>query len=430
MMKTPSSRIMTRFSRGDASPTESRNVVRWLLLSGEMTATEEGAESKHSRYDGVLQRALGRANTTQVRLEDELPRAESLLAHIDEMPNAALADALAELGALAIFATPSCSRLLTERVARTVTSDPKRAALLANLATEAAARIPEARCSVHLAADVRATAWAHRANALRVGTNLSAAEEALSRAAELRAAGTGDPLVAALVLSFEGLIRVDQRRFEEGLLCYRRARRAARRVGDRHLAGRILIDEANVFANQGRDEEAIRLRERALAEIDVEAEPRLALVLRHNLVSYLDGAGRHDEAWQGLEAARTLAHEVGDSLDRVRLQWLEARIACHRGDLAHAEQQFVAARDVFAGAELWYDAALISLELAEVYLSQGETAKVKHLAAVLVPVFAARDVHREAQAALRVFCKAAEAETVGLALIESVRRDVEGASKR
>lgn len=429
-MKTPLSRVMSRFAHGDASHGESRDVVRWLLLSGEMTAAEETAVPDRASYEGVFERALDRTHHRRDALEDEVRQAEALLARVDAMSTSEIANALPGLGGNAVFATPSCSRLLTERVARTVTSDPKRAAHLAGLATEASSRIPEERCSADLAADFQASAWAHRANALRVGTDLSAAEEALARAVQRQTAGTGDPLVAALVLSFEGLIRVDQRRFKKGIRCYRRARRCARRVGEQHLAGRILIDEANAFANQGREADAIRLRERALAEIDIEAEPRLALVVRHNLVSYLDGAGRFDEAWQGLEAARSLADQVGDSLDRVRLQWLEARIASHRGELDHAEQQFVAARDSFAAAELWYDVALISLELAEVYLSRGETAKVKHLAATLVPVFAARDVHREAQAALRVFCKAAEAETVGRSLIDSVRRDLEGASTR
>ncbi|MBV8201172.1 MAG: hypothetical protein JOZ15_11170, partial [Acidobacteria bacterium] len=67
-----------------------------------------------------------------------------------------------------------------------------------------------------------------------------------------------------------------------------------------------------------------------------------------------------------------------------------------------------------------YDAALATLELAEVYAGVGHTAAVKELAQASVPVFHDQGVHREAQHALDLFQRAAEEERVSAELVRGV----------
>jgi hypothetical protein len=67
---------------------------------------------------------------------------------------------------------------------------------------------------------------------------------------------------------------------------------------------------------------------------------------------------------------------------------------------------------------IWYDAALVTLELAVVFLREGTTAMVKTLAAHMKPIFQSQGVHREAMAALTLFRKAAEQEKATLDLAE------------
>lgn len=64
-----------------------------------------------------------------------------------------------------------------------------------------------------------------------------------------------------------------------------------------------------------------------------------------------------------------------------------------------------------------YDMALVSLDLAVIYLEQGHTQKVKELAREMRPIFYREQVHREALAALKLFCESAaqETATAGLA---------------
>jgi hypothetical protein len=74
----------------------------------------------------------------------------------------------------------------------------------------------------------------------------------------------------------------------------------------------------------------------------------------------------------------------------------------------------------FARLKNPYDAALATLELAEVQAALGHTAEVKALARRSAPVFRDQGVHREAQRALALFCRAAEEERVTAGLLRSL----------
>ncbi len=65
-----------------------------------------------------------------------------------------------------------------------------------------------------------------------------------------------------------------------------------------------------------------------------------------------------------------------------------------------------------------YDAAMISLDLAILYLMEGRVADVQRLAEEMLPIFQAQDVNREALAALRLFQEAARRQEL---TIEKVR---------
>ena len=104
-------------------------------------------------------------------------------------------------------------------------------------------------------------------------------------------------------------------------------------------------------------------------------------------------------------------------MDLARVLWVEAMLADALGKPGEARKRFEQARSTFNKPELSYDHALVSLELSTVLLKQGETARVRTLADEMLRIFQGQQVHREALAAIRVFCAAAarEAATVGLA---------------
>ena len=119
---------------------------------------------------------------------------------------------------------------------------------------------------------------------------------------------------------------------------------------------------------------------------------------------------------------RELAVQLGNELDTIRLRWLDGRIAAALGLREKAMTTLSGVREDFGTRRIAYDAALASLELAALFLEEGRSREVRSLARQILWIFQAQGVHREALAALRLFCEAAERET---ATLEMVRRMVD-----
>ncbi len=104
----------------------------------------------------------------------------------------------------------------------------------------------------------------------------------------------------------------------------------------------------------------------------------------------------------------------------IKLRWLEANIARAANDNVLADSALIEARDAFLARELPYEAAVVALELASLYLEQGRTADVKRLVAEMIPIFNALEVQPEALAALILFRQAVKREAVTVALVREV----------
>ena len=120
-----------------------------------------------------------------------------------------------------------------------------------------------------------------------------------------------------------------------------------------------------------------------------------------------------------------LYQDFGEPSHLARLSWLEGRITRDLDRLDEAEAALKEARDFFVGHEIGLDAARVLLDLATVYDRRGDGAELKRLAAEMVPIFASRDVHPEALAALALFQKAAAAEQVDRALLDRIARELQ-----
>jgi transcriptional regulator with XRE-family HTH domain len=261
-------------------------------------------------------------------------------------------------------------------------------------------------------------AAAHLGNARRVRSDLPGAEEAFARAAELWQAGApGDPglLSEAQVLSLEASLRIDQCRLAEAAALLDRALTA----DPGELRTNLLIKRARLLEWSGEYEAALATLRQIVAD---RLDPRQQLMLQFNPAWNLCHLGQYDQAEKLLPEIRAMTAQLDNQLDSLRLRWLEGRIAA---GLGRAEEALVAlsqVRNRFVDLGIAYDAALASLELAVLYLEQERTREVKLLARQMAPIFQAQGVHREALAALRLFCEAAEKEA---ATIQLARRVVE-----
>ncbi|HVR98969.1 MAG TPA: hypothetical protein VMW27_20280 [Thermoanaerobaculia bacterium] len=268
--------------------------------------------------------------------------------------------------------------------------------------------------------DLRARAWSYRANARRIRADLQGAEEGFRQALLHLQQGTGDPLERALLLDLQASLRRAQRQFPEAVCLLRRAVQSFEELGERHRAGRSLVNLATVHEQAGTPERAIALLYAAIRKIDSDQEPRLVLCARHNLITNLADAGRFLEARTLFHSNQPLYRQFPDASTQNRRKWVQGKIARGIGRRQEAEECFLAARDGFLAEQVAYDAALVSLELATLYAERGRAAEVKRLAQELAPIFWARHIPRETLAALSCFLQAAESDRVDAALLSRV----------
>jgi hypothetical protein len=131
-------------------------------------------------------------------------------------------------------------------------------------------------------------------------------------------------------------------------------------------------------------------------------------------------SGRFPEAQAAYRAARPLYRSFPDAWTQNRRKWVKGRITRGLGQLRQAEALFLAAREGFLAEGIPYDTALVSLEIALLYVEQGRTAELKQLAVEMVPIFSSRHIHREALAALSFLQQALAGEAVATEVVARV----------
>ena len=274
---------------------------------------------------------------------------------------------------------------------------------------------------------LRAYAYAHLGNARRVVGELRSAEGAFSTSDEWwkAAESMGDVLdYEAKILALKASLRRTQGRFSESLELLERALSAN---GAEVLRPEILANRAFTLGEAGDLEGAVRSFREAIAATDRATAPRKFYLLHHNLLDTLSKAGQHEEAHALLAETATFSEETGDELDRVRFQWIEARVLSGVGDRSAAVDQLGRVRRAFLERGLVFDAALAGLELAAILLMNQEHDAVVVITEDLLLVFSNEGVPRETLATLSVFCHAAQAKIATVDLAVAAREAIERA---
>ncbi|HXO19760.1 MAG TPA: helix-turn-helix domain-containing protein [Thermoanaerobaculia bacterium] len=369
----------------------------------ELTAQAGSAVPGFLRFKltGLAARALAEAARRQARAD---------WAHLQRHNPARQRFLLQQLPALPTWAL---CELCCEESERAAADDAKQALALAELALFVAGLLAGEES---WRSRLQGYAGAFVGNARRVGSDLKGAERAFLHCAKLwRPANPGDPddLDDSRVLDLEASLRRAQRQLPRALALLDRALAICRGGA---AVGRILVNKAKTLEELGEYEAALLALGKAEPFIDKKQEPLLYFALRSNVIVNLCHLGRCTEAEPLLGEVRDLSGKMANRLGAVRLRWLEGRIAAGLGRVQEAIQAFLQVRGEFASHRMAYDAALVSLELAEVYAAEHRTGDVKTLARQMAPIFQAQDVHREALAAIALFRRAAEEERVTVEL--------------
>jgi tetratricopeptide (TPR) repeat protein len=309
-----------------------------------------------------------------------------------------------------------------------IASEPHRTRAFLHLALRIATQLDSGRYGESAVATAQTRGWAYLGNARRVLGDLEGAEKAFRRAEFHFRQSHLDPMDEALLVHFRASLRLDQRRFADALALLEEALAVYREIGDDHHIGRVLMTRGLSLLYGGEPEKAAESYRESLVLFDEVRDSRLRFCCCKDLLYCLSEAGRAAEAATLLPEVKALATEVGAGLDLVRLRWIEGRIAAALGRAGEAESAYRATQDELLAARLPYDAALVTLDLAALLLQQGRGNEARSLAEEMLPIFQARQIHREALAALAVFQRAAEMDGLTVALLKETASRIRSAS--
>jgi len=369
------------------------------------------------RVEGIrrLQQRFDHWNESVVVREGQ--NAPRLLASLMELPPEGRLARLVENEELHTW---GLTRLLLRKSREQAHDDTQHAVELAELAVLAADQLPAEAYHPDWIGDLKAQAWAVLGNARRVAGELTSAEAAFRRALTiLEQTSTGRPRVRGDVLDLLASLRREQGRFEAARAVLTEAEALFRAEGDRHRVGKVLLIRAKTLEESGKLKEAIDLLRQSTALLEAERDPRLAACAETNLLWYLVGLKRHDEAQEVLQGL--LDRYEGTELERKRWRWIEAHIAQGRKEVDSAESIFREVRTWFLDQGLSFDAALVSLDLAVLYAELDREEELQELASEILPLFHAQGVEREALASLLLFQQALERKTLTVGLLREVR---------
>ncbi|MDP9121643.1 MAG: hypothetical protein M3O15_09810 [Acidobacteriota bacterium] len=305
------------------------------------------------------------------------------------------------------FQTLALCDLLLERSGEESFRDPAAATELAELAVAVAVAL-DARYYGAVAQDLKARAWAFLGDARRANSDLAGAEQALALAETLAEEGSADPLEEAKLLDLKASLLGDQGRLEEAAEVLELVTDIYDEVRDLHRKGCTLIRQGLFLGYAGRSGQAVELIPEGLTLVDWNQEPQLVLTARHQLAWFWNDCGQYEKALGQVERLRCDPRELPASEAEPPLEWLEARIAIGLGHHAEAEARLTELMRRFAEQGLGYNASLVTLDLAILYLSQGRGGEVRALACELLPILLSQDAHRQVIVALVVFQQAVE----------------------
>ena len=271
--------------------------------------------------------------------------------------------------------------------------------------------------------DLQVRALGELANAYRLTDDFEEADSLLAGAFPyLAEAGSGDAMIEIRLLDILASLRTDQRQLGEALDLLDEVHERYLEMGETHLAGRALISRGIASAYADLHREAASLLQRGLALIDPERDPKLATHGQYYFLSSLVLCDKFQEARQTLLTSGLGQAFASDTLNLLKLKWLEGKIYAGLRKHQQAEERLSEAKAGMLSLGRGYEAAMVSLELIAVYLRQRKADAAETQAEEALEAFRHLKVGYEAFKAVLYLREACRIKVASAAMVETVLR--------
>lgn len=303
--------------------------------------------------------------------------------------------------------TPDLFHMLCARSRKVGRSDRKRGVPVAELALHSLDALDRRYVSDRELATLRALGWAWLGNARRLTFDLPAADSAFAMARRYLPAREEAPLALAEILGLEAALRWYQRRFPAALSLIDQSLPILRHSSRVEQYAQFLMLKANMLRDAGEMEQAIVTLREALPSLEERNAPSyLRFVAANTLGVFYADNGQHREAAALLPEMRTLCGALDERISDLHMRWLDGLVAAGLGQHHGAEDALLEARQGFVELEQHGQAAMLSLDLAELYLAEERADDVLKMTSEAIPLFQMLENHPAAMAVLKVLQEA------------------------
>lgn len=407
--------------RGTLATHKTQELVRHLVAScgscrATLAAWREPSTASEDAYDVALDRSFKTGKSYACHLRREAARARKIVALLQQGGGL---QTVCEKGDLPLRGLGMYQALL-ERSWAVRHDNPREMIHLARAAVVVAQRLDSRRYEPQLLFDFQAKAWGELGNAHRAADDLEEASEAFDTAFELLLQGTGDLHLKARLNDLYASFLGTRRQFNLAFAALDVAHSSYLELKDTHLAGRTLLTKAIYVHYSGRSEQAIDLNETGRALIEAQREPDLEFRAILNQLWFLIACGRFREAKKELLRNRASLEKMEGRVPAIKLRWLQGQISAGLEEWKSAEIALLEVKDGFENLDLGLAAALVSMELALLWMRQNRLAETEKIVKETFQVFVSLKINREATGAMQILNEARERKLMTVTLLDSV----------
>jgi len=295
--------------------------------------------------------------------------------------------------------------------------DPEKVLLAAVLAEGCAKRIPSGDYPQGSLGDLRAEIWSEIGNARRLLGQFAEAESAFGFVLDQLRAGSGSAELLIRSTDMLALTLLDSRRFDEAVQLYSAIELFYLEQGRFAEAGLIKLELASISGYRGDNTRAVFLLLEALPLLSREDGPEASLFALHNMMGRMVDLGRFEFAEEMMQTLRPHLEAHFGETGRLKLAWIEAKIAAGLERWSIAEHNFLSVRQSFAAIGMHYHMALVTLDYSALLLRLGRIQELRPLVDELIAGFLGLGIKREALASIILLQNALAAERVALTLL-------------